>query len=81
MSDNTPYEEQCRDIGLKTIVGVPNFILIEVGERAAAIRDDLKKKRILVQSASAWNLPQHIRVSYGREHENEAFFAELKNLV
>ena len=42
---------------------------------------ELRVRKIIVADAESWNLPQHLRVSYGREEENQAFFRELKAIL
>ena len=56
-------------------------MLIELGERVKAITSELRVRKIIVADAESWNLPQHLRVSYGREEENQAFFRELKAIL
>jgi len=75
------YQQQCKNLGLKTVSGPPPFMLIQLDERAQSIREELKKKKILIGNGNSWNVPRHVRVSYGREAENKAFFAELKKLL
>jgi histidinol-phosphate/aromatic aminotransferase/cobyric acid decarboxylase-like protein len=55
--------------------------LIRIGDRADAVFDELLKRNIYVSKGTNWNLPGYLRVSYGREEENQAFFSELKKLV
>ena len=45
------------------------------------LSDELRKKHIFVRDGVEWGLPNHIRISYGREAENQAFFRELKKLL
>ncbi len=75
------YEQQAQTLGLKTVSGVPPFILIELGERVPAIHRELRERKILVSNGESWNLPDYLRVSYGREEENHAFFRELKKIL
>ena len=75
------YEQKFREIGIPYSSGPPIFILAELGPRTAAIRNELRKKHIFVRDGVEWGMPNHIRISYGREAENQAFFRELKNLL
>jgi hypothetical protein len=34
-----------------------------------------------VRSGAEWDMPHHIRVTYGREAENQAFFRELPKIL
>jgi len=75
------YEEAFRRMGLSTIAGAPPFMLIEIGERAGPIRDELAKQKIFVRYGDEWDLPRHIRVSYGLEEENQAFVEALEKII
>lgn len=75
------YEREFAKLGIPFVSGPPIFMLAEFGDRTTFIRDELRKNRIFVRHAEEWGLPNHIRVSYGRKAENEAFFKMLKTLV
>ena len=75
------YEQQCRDIGLATISGVPPFIMIDVGTDGDAIQNELSKRNVFVRSGKSWDMPHHLRVSFGQPHENEAFFRALREVI
>ncbi len=75
------HEQKAQTLGLDTVSGSPPFILIELGERVQAIHSELEKRKIIVADAKSWNLPHHLRVSYGCEEENQAFFRELKKIL
>ena len=53
----------------------------KVGDKASEILDALVKQKIFVRDGAAWNLPKHLRISYGLEEENQAFFAALNQLL
>jgi histidinol-phosphate aminotransferase len=55
--------------------------LIQLGEKADSVYDELLKRKIFVSKGTNWNLPGYLRISYGREEENQAFFSELSKLV
>jgi len=75
------YEQQFHDLGLAVISGPPPFILVELRERAQPVYDELRRQNIFITHGKSWNLPDHLRISYGREHENQAFFAALKTIL
>ena len=77
----TFYEKNFRELGISYVSGPPIFILAELGKRTTAIRDELRKKKIFVRDGVEWALPDHMRISYGHEKENQAFFRELKKLI
>ena len=75
------YEKNFRELGISYVSGPPIFIMAELGNRTTAIRDELRKKKIFVRDGVEWSLPDHMRISYGHEKENQAFFRELKKLI
>ncbi len=75
------YEEQANSLGIKTVSGVPPFILFELGDRCAPIFNALRKRNILISQGKSWNLPNHLRISYGLTGENEIFFNALKETL
>ena len=75
------YEKKFRGLGIPYVSGPPIFILAEFGNRTTVIGDELRKKHIFVRDGVEWGMPNHIRISYGLEAENQAFFRELKNLL
>ena len=77
----TYYKEETQKLGLDTISGHVPFILIDVGEKAGIIQQALVKQNIFVRNGVEWGFPQHIRVSYGLEQENRAFFSNLSTIL
>ena len=75
------YEKNFAGLGLKTASGVPPFIMVQLGDRTAEIHAKLKKRNIFVGNGKSWNAPDYLRVSYGREKENDAFFRELRKIL
>jgi histidinol-phosphate aminotransferase len=75
------YEKNFRELGLAYASGPPNFILVDLGEQAKAVADELRERNIFVRYAGEWALPHHIRVSYGMEDENRKFFEVLRSII
>lgn len=75
------FEAAFGKMGLRTIAGAPLFMMVEVGPRATAVRDALIEKKIYVRDGAEWDMPGFLRVSYGREEENQAFLKELPGLL
>lgn len=75
------YQEQADSLGIKTVSDVPPFILFEFGDRCQFIFDELRRRNILISRGSSWNLPNHLRISYGLSEENEIFFKVLKEIL
>jgi histidinol-phosphate aminotransferase len=75
------YQQQCAALGLKTISGPSPFMLIEMGDRTDETQQALKDRNIIVGNGKSWNVPSYLRISYGRESENQAFFKQLETLL
>jgi len=75
------YEQECKNLGVRFVSGHGIFILVELGDRASAISAELQKRNIFVRTGDEWALPQYLRVSYGLEEQNRAFFAALRELL
>lgn len=80
-SCRTYFETQAADFGITTVSGVPPFILYEMGERSTDIVAALRERKILINHAQSWNLPAHIRISYGLQEENEKFIEAFKEIL
>ncbi len=75
------YERNFSELGLNVVSGPPPFILFEAGDRSQEIYDELLARKIFITHGKTWNMPDYLRVSYGREHENEAFFSALETIL
>lgn len=75
------YEEKLADLGLNVVSGPPPFILFEAGDRAQQIHDELLTRKIFITHGRSWHMPDYLRVSYGTEEENAAFFDAMKSIV
>ena len=75
------YEKNFQTLGIPYISGPSIFILAQFDNRATSIRNELRKKNIFVRDGVEWALPNHLRISYGREMENQLFFEEVKKLL
>ena len=73
-------EAACAELGLEYERSYANFMLIRVGD-AQAVTADLMKRGVIVRPMAGYGLPEHIRVSFGTEQENERFIAELKQVL
>ena len=75
------YERELGVLGIKTLSGAPIFILAEFGERTQDIADQLRAQKIFVRAGAEWGMPNHMRISFGLDHENEIFMAALKEIL
>ncbi|NKB36963.1 MAG: aminotransferase class I/II-fold pyridoxal phosphate-dependent enzyme [Gammaproteobacteria bacterium] len=75
------YQQKCETLNLHSVSGPSPFMMIKTGNRTSEIQQALKNKKILVGNGKSWNVPDYLRVSYGREKENEVFFRTLATLL
>ena len=75
------YEKEFDAMGINYLSGPPIFILAETGENTVAIRDKLREQKIFVRAGGEWGMPNHMRISYGLDHENETFIKALKEIM
>lgn len=76
------YQQRCRKLGVEMVAGVSPFALIAVGAgKGKFVQDELRKRKIFINDGARWHLPDYIRVSYGRENENEILFNELTSIL
>jgi len=73
-------EEKIGALGFEISPTVTNFVLVKFGaapKDAAAARDFLKSRFILVRQMGSYHLPDHLRITVGTEEENRAVVAAL----
>lgn len=70
-----------KEMGLRYIPSVTNFVLFEVGKDATEVYKRLLKKGVIVRSMKAWDMDTFIRVTVGKEKENKRFIKELKKII
>ncbi len=56
-----------------------NFVLFQAGDRAIAVRDELKNRGILVRDRS-YELPGYVRVTVGTRDQAQRFLDELEQI-
>jgi len=68
-------------LGLRTIPSVTNFLLIELGPRAAAVTRRLLREGVIVREMDGWRLDGFLRVTIGTMPENRRFIRTLKTTL
>jgi len=66
------------EIGLAYAKSDANFILVELGPRAAAIHDKLLHAGVITRRMGAFGLEGHLRVTVGLPEENKRFLEALR---
>lgn len=70
-----------KNLGLRYVPSVTNFILFEAGKNTEETIAKLLKKGIIVRNMKSWGIENFIRVTVGTERENRKFIAELKKII
>lgn len=71
----------CQQHKLPFIPSRGNFLTIEVGPTAADIYQALLQRGVIVRPVAGYELPNHLRVSIGLPHENQAFIDAMKDIL
>ncbi len=74
-------QEACARWGLRTVPSYANFLLIEVGERCAEIRQRLLELGVMVRSGEGFGLPHFLRVNTGTPEQNAKFLNALQTAL
>jgi histidinol-phosphate aminotransferase len=77
----TFYEKELTALGLKYITGASPLLMVEVNEDSEAFVEKMAKENVHVRKGADWDMPQHVRISYGLEEHNKAAIAVLKKLL
>ena len=73
--------DELRDPGIKFTPSVTNFLLVHFpGDAlsAKAADEHLRRRGIIVRPVGNYGMPDSLRVTIGKEDENRAFIAALK---
>jgi histidinol-phosphate aminotransferase len=68
-------------LGLNYVESHANFVLVEVGPRATAIQRQLLERGVIVRPCTAYDLPEHLRVSVGDRAQNTRFIRAFENAL
>jgi len=69
------------NLGLTYVKTEANFFLIDVGQPADAVFEDMLRQGIIVRSMRAYGFPSHIRINVGLEAENRRFLNALERVL
>ena len=73
--------EEFKNLGLKFVEGVTNFILVDVGRNSRGLSEALLKKGVIIRDMNFWGLKNFIRVTIGTQKENQKFIHVLKEVL
>ena len=69
------------DLGLRYIKTEGNFIMVFVNQPGANMAEAMMKKGIIVRAMNSYGYPDAIRVTIGKQKENERFLEVLSSLL
>ena len=69
------------DLGLRYIKTEGNFIMVFVNQPGADMAEAMMKKGVIVRAMAGYGYPDAIRVTIGKQMENERFLEVLSSLV
>jgi histidinol-phosphate aminotransferase len=72
-------EQGCADLGLEWIPSVANFMMVRVGDGAAAAAS-LEKLGVIVRPMAGHAMPEWVRVTVGTHDENAVFLRALREI-
>ncbi len=72
-------ESSCRRLGWETVPSVANFMLLKVGDGAAAFQK-LQRLGIIVRPVGSYGLPEWIRITIGTSEQNRRLVAALQTI-
>jgi histidinol-phosphate aminotransferase len=72
-------QEQFAEMKFEFVPGTANFVMVNVGNGAAAFKELLARK-IIVRPLKGYNLPEWIRISVGTMEQNRKCIAALKEI-
>lgn len=67
--------------GVRTYPSLANFVLIDCGRPSGPVYDQLLRRGVIVRPMAMWGLPNHIRVSVGKEAEMPRVIATLTDVL
>lgn len=67
--------------GVPFVPSAANFLLVEVGEGAAAVNEALLRAGLIVRPVGGYGLPRHLRITVGKPEHNDRLLAELQRIL
>jgi histidinol-phosphate aminotransferase len=76
----TYLQEEFAEMDLPFVPSAGNFVLVKVGDGAAAFREMLQR-RVIVRALKGYNLPEWVRISVGTMEQNRRCIAVLREVM
>lgn len=75
------FSSELQALGLEPVPSATNFMAFRVPYADSAVAAGLLARGVAVNPLGGWGLPNHVRVSFGTDEENELFFVALGEVV
>ena len=75
------FNDGFRQLGLKTIPSVGNFICVEFDRPGTEVYDELLKRGFIVRPVANYDMPNHLRITVGTENENARLLLALAEVL
>jgi histidinol-phosphate aminotransferase len=70
-----------KDLRLRFIPSVTNFILVDLDRPALPVYEELLKLGIIVRLVGNYGLPEHLRISIGKPEQNQRLLDALRQVL
>lgn len=82
---NTEGREQLykalTEFGIRYTESMSNFVLVEFGQKAKEIYEELLSHGVIVRYGDTWGMPEYIRISIGTYDENEILIEAIRSIL
>jgi histidinol-phosphate aminotransferase len=75
------WEKTLKAMGVAYVPMRVPFFLLETTRNGESVAQALRARNIFVRRGTDWDLPRHVRISFGKPAENEAVAAALKAIL
>jgi histidinol-phosphate aminotransferase len=75
------FYRQFQRLGLFFVPSHTNFVLVQLGPKAAEAVNLLMRRGVIVRPCSAYELPHFLRITVGTQAQNERLVAALEEIV
>jgi histidinol-phosphate aminotransferase len=73
-------QEQFGEMKLPFVLGVANFVMVNVGD-GCAVFEKLLRRKIIVRPLKGYGLPEWVRISVGTMEQNKRLIVALKEVI
>ncbi len=75
------WQRACGEMGIEYIPSKGNFITIDLAAPAMPVYESMLRQGVIVRPVANYGLPHHLRITIGRQQDNERAIAALKQAL